>query len=91
MILFMAGMQWGGYQYKWISAHVLVPLLLGAALLIAFGFWEVYGTKHPMFPSRLKQAPRILSLTLVITFISGANFVNITFSFTEILLLANNY
>ena len=27
-----------------------------------------------MFPARLKQAPRILILTLIITFISGANF-----------------
>lgn len=74
MLLFMMGMQWGGYQYKWGSAHVLVPLILGAVLLVAFVFWEVYGAKHPMFPKRLRQEPRILALTLVITFISGANF-----------------
>lgn len=74
MITFLAGMQWGGYQYEWSSAHVLAPLIIGAALLVAFGFWEVYGAKFPMFPSRLKQDPRILGLTLVITFISGANF-----------------
>ena len=74
MVLFMAGMQWGGYQYAWSSAHVLAPLLIGAGLLVAFGFWEVFGAKYPMFPSRLKQDPRILSLTLIITFISGANF-----------------
>lgn len=30
-----------------------------------------------MFPARLQQAPRILGLTLVITFISGANFFSI--------------
>jgi len=77
MVLFMAGMQWGGYQYKWSSAHVLVPLLLGVVLIVMFCMWEVYGAKHPMFPSRLKQAPRILALTLVITFISGANFFSI--------------
>ena len=64
-------------QYSWKGAHVLVPLLLGTVLIIAFCFWEVYGAKHPMFPSRLKQAPRILALTLVITFISGANFFSI--------------
>jgi hypothetical protein len=46
-------------------------------MLIAFGFWEAYGAKYPMFPARLKQAPRILGLTLVITFISGANFFSI--------------
>jgi Fungal trichothecene efflux pump (TRI12) len=54
-----------------------VPLLLGAALLIGFGVWEVYGAKFPMFPSRLNQDPRILSLTLIITFIAGANFFSV--------------
>lgn len=90
MILFMAGMQWGGYQYDWSSAHVLVPLILGAALLIIFCCWEIYGTKYPMFPSRLKQAPRILALTLVITFISGANFVRTSFYFPPKRLLAED-
>ena len=30
-----------------------------------------------MFPARLKQAPRVLVLTLIITFISGANFFSV--------------
>jgi hypothetical protein len=77
MILFIAGLLWGGYQYSWKSAHTLVPLLLGAGLLIAFCFWEIYGAKYPMFPSRLKKDPRILALTLIITFISGANFFSV--------------
>ena len=33
--------------------------------------------KYPMFPARIKQAPRTLILTLIITFISGANFFSI--------------
>lgn len=78
MILFLAGLQWGGYQYKWTSVHVLVPLLLGGVMLFfAFPLWEIYGAKYPMFPSRLKQEPRILALTLIITFISGANFFSV--------------
>ncbi|KAH7336262.1 fungal trichothecene efflux pump [Rhexocercosporidium sp. MPI-PUGE-AT-0058] len=77
MILFIAGLLWGGYQYKWTEVHTLVPLLLGAALLIGFCFWEVYGAKYPMFPSRLRKEPRVLALTLVITFISGANFFSV--------------
>ncbi|KAI0470560.1 fungal trichothecene efflux pump [Xylariaceae sp. FL0804] len=77
MILFMAGMQWGGYMYPWSTAHVLAPLILGAVLLVAFVLWEAYGAEHPMFPRRLRQEPRILGLTLVITFISGANFFSI--------------
>jgi len=46
-------------------------------LLIAFCFWEVHGTKYPIFPSGLKANPRILAMTLVITFISGANFFSV--------------
>jgi hypothetical protein len=64
-------------KYTWKSAHTLVPLILGAVFLIAFYFWEAYGAKYPMFPSRLKKDPRILALTLIITFISGANFFSV--------------
>jgi hypothetical protein len=55
----------------------LVPLIIGAALLVAFCFWEAYGAKYPMFPKRLGKEPRILILTLIITFISGANFFSV--------------
>lgn len=54
-----------------------MPLILGIVLLIAFCVWESKFAKFPMFPARLKQDPRILALTLVITFISGANFFSI--------------
>jgi hypothetical protein len=77
MLLFMMGMQWGGYQYPWSSAHVLVPLILGVVLLVAFCVQQKYA-KHPMFPKRLRQGNvRVLFLTLVITFVSGANFFSI--------------
>lgn len=46
-------------------------------LLVCFAFWEIYGAKYPIFPSRLKQESRTLGLTLVITFISGANFFSV--------------
>jgi len=65
------------FQYAWSSAHVLAPLILGFAFLVMFVVWETKFAKFPMFPSRLKQAPRTLALTLVITFISGANFFSI--------------
>jgi hypothetical protein len=43
----------------------------------AFVFWELYGTKYPMFPRRIIQVPSIMIMTLVITFISGANFFSV--------------
>ncbi|KAI9760948.1 MAG: hypothetical protein M4579_001324 [Chaenotheca gracillima] len=77
MLLFMAGLQWGGYQYAWTSAHVLAPLILGFVFIVSFAIWEIWGAKNPMFPSRLKQEPRILALTLIITCISGAQFFSV--------------
>ncbi|KAF2649930.1 MFS general substrate transporter [Lophiostoma macrostomum CBS 122681] len=77
MLLFMMGMQWGGYQYPWSSAHVLAPLILGAVLIISFLLWEAFGAKNPMFPKRISQVGSILTCTLIITFISGANFFSI--------------
>ncbi|KAI1617581.1 fungal trichothecene efflux pump [Exophiala viscosa] len=78
MILFLAGLQWGGYQYPWGSAHVLAPLIIGLLFLfVLFPIWEIKFAKFPMFPSRMKQEARILTLTLIITAISGANFFSI--------------
>lgn len=54
-----------------------MPLILGFLLLVAFGIWETWLAKYPMFPKRLRKDPRILALTLVITFISGANFFSV--------------
>lgn len=64
-------------MYPWTSPHTLVPLLLGAALVVAFVVWEAKFARFPMFPRRINQSPRILILTLIITFISGANFISL--------------
>ncbi|OKL62702.1 hypothetical protein UA08_01438 [Talaromyces atroroseus] len=77
LILFLAGLQWGGYQYSWKTPHVLVPLILGFFILVAFVLWEVYGTRHPMIPRKIMQEPRTLGLILLITCVSGANFFSI--------------
>jgi len=45
--------------------------------MIAFYVWEFKFAKFPMFPMRLVQVPNIMLLTLVITFISGANFFSV--------------
>lgn len=48
VLLFMMGLQWGGYQYTWSSLHVLLCLLLGLALILAFIVWEAKFAKYPM-------------------------------------------
>jgi hypothetical protein len=56
---------------------VLTPLVVGIALIIIFLVWELQFATHPMIPKSLGQAPRTLLLTMVITFISGANFFSV--------------
>lgn len=77
MLLFMMGLQWGGYGYDWVSAHVLVPFFLGVLFLALFFLWESKFAKFPMFPGTILREPRIVVLTLIITCISGANFFSI--------------
>jgi MFS family permease len=71
LLLFTMAVQWGGYQYSWGSAHVIAPLVLGIILCIAFVIYESKFAKFPMFPRAIAKEPRVLLLTLLITFISG--------------------
>ncbi|KAI0026720.1 iron permease [Vararia minispora EC-137] len=47
------GLSWGGVQYAWSSARVLVPLILGLLGFIVFGVYEAYGASHPIVPTFL--------------------------------------
>jgi MFS family permease len=40
MGLFILALTWGGGNYKWDDAHVLVPLVLGGILIICFLWWQ---------------------------------------------------
>ncbi|KAI5799054.1 major facilitator superfamily domain-containing protein [Geopyxis carbonaria] len=39
---------WGGVMYAWSHWRTIVPLVLGFTGLMAFSFWEIYGTSAPM-------------------------------------------
>ncbi|KAK3396052.1 fungal trichothecene efflux pump [Sordaria brevicollis] len=77
LALLEVGLLGGEYQYPWTSARVLAPLILGFIVLIVFGLWEYKGSKNPMIPRDLGPAPRTLIMTMIITFISGANFFSV--------------
>ncbi|KAF3309630.1 hypothetical protein TWF173_010719 [Orbilia oligospora] len=40
LVLFLVGLQYGGNPYPWTSARVLCTLIIGAVLLISFGFYN---------------------------------------------------
>lgn len=37
---FLIPVTWGGVMYDWDSWHTLVPMLVGVAGIVGFGFWE---------------------------------------------------
>ncbi|KAF7331458.1 MFS general substrate transporter [Mycena kentingensis (nom. inval.)] len=39
--LSLLGITWGGTRYRWLSVQVLVPLILGLSILVAFLVYEV--------------------------------------------------
>ncbi|TFK84795.1 Mfs1.2 [Polyporus arcularius HHB13444] len=46
---------WGGVQYPWKSAHVLIPLVAGLCGLAGFFAYEASYARHPIVPVSLLQ------------------------------------
>lgn len=75
LVLFLVGLNWGGQDYPWKSAHVLSFLIIGGILVIAFGFWEAFGAPHPLFPRRIIHVPRPFFCMMLVIFAAGINYV----------------
>jgi MFS family permease len=75
LIFFLVGLNWGGQDYPWHSAHVISFLVTGVFVLIIFGLWEQFGAKYPMFPKRIIHAPRPFFCMLFVIFAAGINYV----------------
>ncbi|GAB1742854.1 hypothetical protein NU219Hw_g8561t1 [Hortaea werneckii] len=75
LTLFLVSLNLGGNTYAWSSAHVLTTLLIGLAVLVAFGFYEVKGTStgilhHELFRGG-EQRGRTFGLCVLLIFIEG--------------------
>lgn len=42
LLLFFMGLSWGGQLHPWSSAYVIATIVVGAVLLIVFGFYEAF-------------------------------------------------
>lgn len=49
-VLLLLGLNWGGTTYPWVSAPVLVTLLLGVGFFVVFIIWEARFAKLPIIP-----------------------------------------
>ncbi|KAI9293525.1 MFS general substrate transporter [Neoconidiobolus thromboides FSU 785] len=52
-ICLVLGLTWGGGEYEWNSAAVIVPLVLAGLFLIAFIYVESKAVKEPIVPGRV--------------------------------------
>ncbi|KAI9297056.1 MFS general substrate transporter [Neoconidiobolus thromboides FSU 785] len=52
-ICLVLGLTWGGAEYEWISAPVIVTLVLAVVFLIIFVYVEVKVAKEPIVPGRI--------------------------------------
>ncbi|CAK7214682.1 hypothetical protein SBRCBS47491_002235 [Sporothrix bragantina] len=73
MVLFTAGqvlillaLNWGGSSYPWSSAHIIAPLIIGVAMIVAFVLYEVYvPLEQPLLPLRLLKNIPYVSIVIV--------------------------
>ncbi|KAK4949977.1 hypothetical protein LTR10_011819 [Elasticomyces elasticus] len=70
--LFLIGLNWGGLDYPWVSAAVLVPLILGILIFASAFVWDFSGRpKRPLFPARLIKRYREYLSLLIFIFVVG--------------------
>lgn len=53
LILLLLALQWGGIQYAWSSAQVIVLLVVGLVLLTAFAITQVFVGENGTLPPRI--------------------------------------
>lgn len=55
IIAVLLALTWGGPVYSWDNYHIVVPLVLGAAGLVAFTVfeWTPWLAREPSFPKAL--------------------------------------
>ncbi|TVY46436.1 Efflux pump [Lachnellula occidentalis] len=80
--IFLVGLNWGGQDYKWGSAHVIACLVVGLVSLLAFVVWEKFGAKHPLFPWQLVKHKRLFFAICTLCLTSGINYVPVVVFWT---------
>ncbi|EJF60042.1 MFS general substrate transporter [Dichomitus squalens LYAD-421 SS1] len=68
--LTLIGLTWGGIRYSWSSAHVLIPLVLGIALMAIFFAYERAVVVEPSLPLDVLNNRTVLAANFA-TFVHG--------------------
>lgn len=78
LILLLLALQWGGNQYSWGSARVVVTLVFGTVLLLAFGVSQMWAGENGAVPPRIMRQRSIIA-GAVVSLGYGATLVIVTF------------
>ncbi|KAJ5731180.1 uncharacterized protein N7483_005688 [Penicillium malachiteum] len=72
--LLILGLNWGGGEYAWSSAHVVASLVIGFVVSVAFVLWQWKGTSVPLVPLHIFRTKLVNGSSLSM-FIMGWNFL----------------
>ncbi|GIC94831.1 putative MFS drug transporter [Aspergillus udagawae] len=70
----LLGLNWGGGEYAWASAHVVSTLVVGVAVCVAFVLWQWKGAAFPLVPMHIFRS-RIVNGACLTMFVNGWNFL----------------
>lgn len=70
----LLGLNWGGGEYEWNSAHVIATLIVGFVISVAFVAWQWKGARIPLVPMHIFKG-RIVNGSCLTMFINGWNFL----------------
>ncbi|KAK4047064.1 hypothetical protein OIV83_005627 [Microbotryomycetes sp. JL201] len=82
LALFITGLSLGGNPRPWDSAAVLAPLIVGAAVLIAFGTYEWKCTTTGILHHQLFAGGRAFPLFMVLIFVEGIQLFSLLVFYT---------
>jgi MFS family permease len=68
---FLFGLTTGGVMYDWSSFRVILPLVLGFLITIAFGYYEIKWAKEPLINKEI-FSNRDLIVAYLMTVLHGA-------------------
>lgn len=80
--VFLVGLNWGGQDYAWGSAHVISCLTVGLASVLAFIVYEKFGATYPMFPWELVKHKRLFFAICTLCLTSGINYIPVVVFWT---------
>ncbi|RBR18720.1 hypothetical protein FVER53590_07454 [Fusarium verticillioides] len=90
MTVVILGLTWGGKEYSWNSAQVIVTLVVGTAASVAFMLWQWKGPRYPLIPLHIFKSKIVNGACLTMA-INGWNFVMQVYYIPSFYQLVYNY